>query len=82
MVKTVSDFLVISDKHKGLTWLSRAPGTHYSSACFISFLVKKGWEQHGNSEPMCAREMNVIGIFGELTQRERKVLLMKEKHWS
>lgn len=81
MLKTVSDFLVISDKHKhkGLTWLLRAVGTHYSSTCFIGFLVKKGWEQHGSSQPICAREMSVTGVFGKVTQKERKGYIHERK---
>lgn len=57
----------------------RALGTHYSSTCFIGFLVKKGWEQHGSSQPVCAREMSVIGIFGKVTQTERKGYIHERK---
>lgn len=73
MLKALSDFLVISNKpkFKALPWLLRARGTHCSSSCFISFPVKKGWEQHGSSQAVCAREMSVIGIFGRVTERER-----------
>lgn len=73
LLKALSDFLVISKqpKLKGLPCLPRAGGTHCSSSCFISFPVKKAWEQHGRSQAVCAREMSVIGIFGRVTEKER-----------
>lgn len=73
MLKALRDFVVISNKpkFKGLPCLLRARGTHCSSSCFISFPVKKGWEQHGSSQAVCASETSVIGIFGRVTETER-----------
>lgn len=73
MLKALSAFLVISNKpkFKGLPCLLRARGTHCSSSCFITFPVKKGWEQHGSSQAACATGRSVIGIFGRVTEKER-----------